>query len=143
MRLGGEVFDAQVNLLKFPEFLPQGTQSTQRKNAACAACYTMVRRSVSVALPTIGVSSSLRALRVISASSAFLPPPLNPVNPVENQPVPPPPLAHRVSDTMAVRQNTVRKSAFLPPVRHLAAPLSRLLVASASGSVGVLEGGRP
>ncbi len=92
MRLGGEVFDAQVNLPKFPEFLPQGTQSTQRKNAACAACYTMVRRSVSVALPPIGVSSSLRALRVISASSAFLPP-LNPANPVKNQPVTPPPLA--------------------------------------------------
>ena len=28
-----------------------------------------------------------------------------------------------------------------PPVRHLAAPLSGLFVASASGSVGVLEGG--
>ena len=27
---------------------------------------------------------------------------------------------------MAVRQNTVRKSAFLPDVRHLAAPLSGL-----------------
>jgi hypothetical protein len=28
---------------------------------------------------------------------------------------------------MAVRQNTVRKSAFLPGVRHLAAPLSGLI----------------
>ena len=68
-------------------------------------------RSVSVALPPIRVLFPLRALRVISAPSAFLLPPLNPVNPVKNQPVPSPPLALRVSDTMAVRQNTVRKSA--------------------------------
>ena len=65
------------------------------------------------------VPISLRALRVISAPSAFLLSslnPVNPVNPVKNQPVPPPPLAHRVSDTMAVRQNTVRKASgvFVP-----------------------------
>ena len=40
--------------------------------------------------------------------------PVNPVNPVKNQPVPPTTPCMRVSDTMAVRQNTVRKSAFLP-----------------------------
>ena len=71
-------------------------------------------RSVSVALPPIGVLFPLRALSVIPAPSAFLLSPLNPVTPVnsvKNQPVPSPPLALRVSDTMAVRQNTVRKSA--------------------------------
>ena len=74
-------------------------------------------RSVSVALPPIRVLFPLRAPRVIPAPSAFLPSPLNSVNsvnPVKNQPVPPPPLTHRVSDTMAVRQNTMRKSTFLP-----------------------------
>ena len=51
-------------------------------------------------------------------------------------------LRNVVPDTMAVCQNMVRKAAFLPDVRHLAAPLLGLIVASASGSVGVREGGR-
>ena len=82
---------------------------------------------------------------MISASSAFLLSPLNPVNPVnpvKNQPVPSPPLALRVSDTMAVRQNTARKSVSAGGAASCRAAFG-LFVASASGSVGVLEGGRP
>ena len=74
-------------------------------------------RSVSVALPPIRVLFPLRAPRVISPPSAFLLPPLhpvNPVNPVKTSPYPHHLLRTRVSDTMAVRQNTMRKSTFLP-----------------------------
>ena len=148
-------------------------------------------RRVSVALPPIRVLFPLRAPRVISPPSAFLLPPLhpvNPVNPVKTSPYPHHLLRTRVSDTMAVRQNTMRKSTFLPErgrparlphgrcrmrcpvfgkdtllrvrrrcgilprrfvrgracrVRHwILAAEYWLFVASASGSVGVWEGGR-
>ena len=54
---------------------------------------------------------------MIAAPSAFLPSPLNPVNPVnpvKTSPYPHHLLRNVVPDTTAVRQNTVRKSAFLP-----------------------------
>ena len=91
-------------------------------------------------MPPIGVffppPPPPRAFRVISAPSAFLLPPLNPVNPVKNQPVPSPPLALRVSDTMAVRQNTVRKSAFCRGVGGPPAYLTAVAECVAQSLVG-------